>query len=59
MAASIFCRSSAPSRRSRFCAEDFTIDPYQICARYYRADACLLMLSVLDDDSYRQLAAVA
>ncbi|UMX92398.1 hypothetical protein MJ581_07250 [Escherichia coli] len=28
-------------------------------ARYYRADACLLMLSVLDDEQYRQLAAVA
>lgn len=40
--------------------KDFTIDPYQIyLARYYRADACLLMLSVLDDDQYRQLAAVA
>jgi indole-3-glycerol phosphate synthase/phosphoribosylanthranilate isomerase len=32
--------------------KDFTIDPYQIyLARYYQADACLLMLSVLDDDS--------
>jgi indole-3-glycerol phosphate synthase/phosphoribosylanthranilate isomerase len=40
--------------------KDFTIDPYQIyLARYYQADACLLMLSVLDDDQYRQLAAVA
>ena len=26
---------------------------------YYQADACLLMLSVLDDEQYRQLAAVA
>src|SRR5699024_2883946 len=28
-------------------------------ARYYHADACLLMLSVLDDEQYRELAAVA
>ncbi|ALR76547.1 bifunctional indole-3-glycerol-phosphate synthase TrpC/phosphoribosylanthranilate isomerase TrpF [[Enterobacter] lignolyticus] len=40
--------------------KDFIIDPYQIqLARYYQADACLLMLSVLDDEQYRQLAAVA
>jgi indole-3-glycerol phosphate synthase/phosphoribosylanthranilate isomerase len=28
-------------------------------ARFYQADACLLMLSVLDDEQYHQLAAVA
>ncbi|WP_312837832.1 bifunctional indole-3-glycerol-phosphate synthase TrpC/phosphoribosylanthranilate isomerase TrpF, partial [Atlantibacter hermannii] len=28
-------------------------------ARFYQADACLLMLSVLDDEQYRQLAVVA
>ncbi|ACS85725.1 bifunctional indole-3-glycerol-phosphate synthase TrpC/phosphoribosylanthranilate isomerase TrpF [Musicola paradisiaca] len=40
--------------------KDFIISPYQIyLARYYQADAILLMLSVLDDNSYRQLAAVA
>lgn len=40
--------------------KDFIIDPYQIyLARHYRADACLLMLSVLNDEQYRQLAAVA
>lgn len=40
--------------------KDFIIDPYQIyLARRYQADACLLMLSVLDDEQYRQLAAVA
>lgn len=40
--------------------KDFIIDPYQIyLARHYQADAILLMLSVLDDDQYRQLAAVA
>ncbi|NDO80916.1 bifunctional indole-3-glycerol phosphate synthase/phosphoribosylanthranilate isomerase [Citrobacter sp. NCU1] len=40
--------------------KDFIIDPYQIClARHYQADACLLMLSVLDDEQYRQLATVA
>lgn len=40
--------------------KDFILDPYQIyLARHYRADAILLMLSVLDDDSYRRLAALA
>jgi len=40
--------------------KDFIIDPYQIyLARHYQADACLLMLSVLDDEEYRQLSAVA
>lgn len=40
--------------------KDFIIDPYQIyLARHYQADACLLMLSVLDDEQYRQLATVA
>ncbi|KOC88410.1 bifunctional indole-3-glycerol-phosphate synthase TrpC/phosphoribosylanthranilate isomerase TrpF, partial [Winslowiella iniecta] len=40
--------------------KDFIIDPYQIyLARYYQGDAILLMLSVLDDEQYRQLAAVA
>src|SRR5471030_480847 len=40
--------------------KDFIIDPYQIyLARYYQADAILLMLSVLDDAQYLQLAAVA
>ncbi|MRS89131.1 bifunctional indole-3-glycerol-phosphate synthase TrpC/phosphoribosylanthranilate isomerase TrpF [Enterobacteriaceae bacterium RIT714] len=40
--------------------KDFIIDAYQIwLARFYQADACLLMLSVLDDEQYIQLAAVA
>ncbi|AUX72839.1 bifunctional indole-3-glycerol-phosphate synthase TrpC/phosphoribosylanthranilate isomerase TrpF [Erwinia pyrifoliae] len=40
--------------------KDFIISPYQIhLARYYQADAILLMLSVLDDEQYRQLATVA
>jgi len=40
--------------------KDFIIDPYQIyLARYYQADAILLMLSVLNDEQYRQLADVA
>lgn len=40
--------------------KDFIIDPYQIyLARHYQADAILLMLSVLSDEQYRQLAAVA
>ncbi|MCX8955937.1 bifunctional indole-3-glycerol-phosphate synthase TrpC/phosphoribosylanthranilate isomerase TrpF [Erwinia psidii] len=40
--------------------KDFIIDPYQIyLARYYQADAVLLMLSVVTDEQYRQLSAVA
>ncbi len=40
--------------------KDFFIDPYQVyLARYYGADAILLMLSVLDDDTYRTLSALA
>ncbi|MEX0447138.1 bifunctional indole-3-glycerol-phosphate synthase TrpC/phosphoribosylanthranilate isomerase TrpF [Xenorhabdus sp. SGI246] len=40
--------------------KDFIIDPYQVyLARYYQADAILLMLSVLDDDTYRQLSDLA
>jgi len=40
--------------------KDFMLDPYQVyLARHYQADAILLMLSILNDDQYRQLAAVA
>ncbi|OYD26035.1 bifunctional indole-3-glycerol-phosphate synthase TrpC/phosphoribosylanthranilate isomerase TrpF [Oceanimonas baumannii] len=40
--------------------KDFIIDPYQIkLARHYQADAILLMLSVLNDEEYASLAAVA
>jgi len=40
--------------------KDFFIEPYQIYeARYYGADAALLMLSVLTDEEYRELANVA
>ncbi|AWL11719.1 Indole-3-glycerol-phosphate synthase [Saliniradius amylolyticus] len=40
--------------------KDFFVDPYQVyLARYYGADAILLMLSVLSDDEYKQLEAVA
>ncbi|WP_371186229.1 bifunctional indole-3-glycerol-phosphate synthase TrpC/phosphoribosylanthranilate isomerase TrpF [Thalassotalea maritima] len=40
--------------------KDFFIDEYQVhLARYYGADAVLLMLSVLDDKQYQQLANVA
>ena len=40
--------------------KDFIVDPYQIyLARHYQADAILLMLSVLTDDAYQQLAKVA
>jgi indole-3-glycerol phosphate synthase/phosphoribosylanthranilate isomerase len=37
--------------------KDFFVVPYQIyLARYYNADAVLLMLSVLNDEEYRNLA---
>lgn len=40
--------------------KDFFIDPYQVhLARYYDADAILLMLSVLDDETYTELAELA
>ncbi|MBI6550397.1 bifunctional indole-3-glycerol-phosphate synthase TrpC/phosphoribosylanthranilate isomerase TrpF [Xenorhabdus lircayensis] len=40
--------------------KDFIIDTYQVyLARYYQADAILLMLSVLDDDTYRALSSLA
>lgn len=40
--------------------KDFMIDSYQVyLARHYQADAILLMLSVLSDDEYRELAQVA
>ena len=40
--------------------KDFFVDPYQIyLARYHNADAVLLMLSVLDDGEYQQLAMLA
>lgn len=40
--------------------KDFFIDPYQVhLARYYDADAILLMLSVLDDKAYIELATLA
>ncbi|BFT30808.1 bifunctional indole-3-glycerol-phosphate synthase TrpC/phosphoribosylanthranilate isomerase TrpF [Alteromonas sp. D210916BOD_24] len=40
--------------------KDFFVDTYQIyLARYYHADAVLLMLSVLNDEEYRELAEVA
>ncbi len=40
--------------------KDFFIDPYQVYrARHHGADAILLMLSVLDDDRYRELASLA
>lgn len=40
--------------------KDFFIDTYQVhLARYYGADAVLLMLSVLSDEEYLELASVA
>ncbi|CDG21320.1 Tryptophan biosynthesis protein trpCF [Includes: Indole-3-glycerol phosphate synthase; N-(5'-phospho-ribosyl)anthranilate isomerase] [Xenorhabdus poinarii G6] len=40
--------------------KDFIIDSYQVyLARYYQADAILLMLSVLNDATYRKLSLLA
>ncbi|GAB4221928.1 MAG: bifunctional indole-3-glycerol-phosphate synthase TrpC/phosphoribosylanthranilate isomerase TrpF [Francisella sp.] len=40
--------------------KDFIIDEYQIyLARYYKADAILLMLSILDDNEYKKLTKLA
>ncbi|WP_111977355.1 bifunctional indole-3-glycerol-phosphate synthase TrpC/phosphoribosylanthranilate isomerase TrpF [Algibacillus agarilyticus] len=40
--------------------KDFFVDPYQVyLARYHKADAILLMLSVLNDEEYRNLASIA
>ncbi|KFZ29539.1 hypothetical protein IDAT_00060 [Pseudidiomarina atlantica] len=40
--------------------KDFIVEPIQVLlARHYGADAILLMLSVLDDASYRELAELA
>jgi indole-3-glycerol phosphate synthase/phosphoribosylanthranilate isomerase len=40
--------------------KDFFVSAYQVyLARYYHADAVLLMLSVLSDSEYRQLATIA
>ncbi len=40
--------------------KDFMVDAYQVyLARHYQADAILLMLSVLDDSEYRELADIA
>lgn len=40
--------------------KDFIIDAYQVYfARYHRADAILLMLSVIDDQTYQELASLA
>lgn len=41
------------------CKDFITQAEHVLLARYFGADAILLMLSVLDDDSYRELAAVA
>ena len=40
--------------------KDFIVDAYQIyLARHYQADAILLMLSVLNDEQYREFSAIA
>lgn len=40
--------------------KDFIIDPIQVyAARYYGADAILLMMSIVDDETYAELKALA
>ncbi|MDK8525006.1 bifunctional indole-3-glycerol-phosphate synthase TrpC/phosphoribosylanthranilate isomerase TrpF [Corynebacterium sp. MSK150] len=40
--------------------KDFIVDPIQVyAARYYGADAILLMMSIVDDDAYGELKALA
>ncbi|MDE5285579.1 MAG: bifunctional indole-3-glycerol phosphate synthase/phosphoribosylanthranilate isomerase, partial [Buchnera aphidicola] len=40
--------------------KDFFIDPYQVyLARYYHADAILLMLSILNNDEYLHMSNIA
>jgi indole-3-glycerol phosphate synthase / phosphoribosylanthranilate isomerase len=40
--------------------KDFILDPYQVVeARYFGADAILLMLSILDDQQYQECAVLA
>lgn len=41
------------------CKDFITQVEHVLLARYFGADAILLMLSVLDDDTYRELAAIA
>lgn len=54
-----FLRQVSQTVRQPVLCKDFIVDPWQIyLARLYQADAILLMLSVLDDDNYRALAAV-
>ncbi|WP_194439512.1 bifunctional indole-3-glycerol-phosphate synthase TrpC/phosphoribosylanthranilate isomerase TrpF [Vibrio fluminensis] len=46
--------------RQPILCKDFMVDSYQVyLARHYSADAILLMLSVLDDAQYQELADVA
>ena len=58
-AASISCRWSVKPSANRCCAKTLSSTRIRFTARYYQADAILLMLSVLTDEQYRQLAAVA
>lgn len=55
-----YLRQVSDSVHQPILCKDFIIDEYQVyLARYYQADAILLMLSVLDDAQYRKLAALA
>ncbi|TQV81543.1 bifunctional indole-3-glycerol-phosphate synthase TrpC/phosphoribosylanthranilate isomerase TrpF [Aliikangiella coralliicola] len=55
-----YLQTASKSVEQPILCKDFFIDTYQVYeARHYGADAILLMLSVLNDDEYQELAATA
>ena len=55
-----FLRQASQTVSQPILCKDFFIDEYQVYeARFHGADAILLMLSVLNDDTYQKLASLA
>ena len=55
-----FLNQAKQATKTPILCKDFFIDPYQVYyARYKGANAILLMLSILDDSSYRELSDLA